>query len=116
MVARWWIGVGLVVVGIGALARLGSAEEAGNPAPRAGMQAHVDPATGKLLQEPAVPPPAQALPSRRPPLAEVPAPGGGTMVELDGRFMSTMTATLDADGSIRIDCTTGSAAHAPAAH
>jgi hypothetical protein len=114
MVARWWIGLGLVVAGIGA-PRPGRAEEAVAP-PRAGMQAHIDPATGRFLPEPIVPPPAQALPAKRPPLAAVAAPGGGMMIELDDRFRSTMTATVQPDGTVRIDCTTNAAAAAPADH
>jgi hypothetical protein len=116
MVGRWWIGMGLVVAGIGALAPAGRTEESAGAAPRAGMQAHIDPATGRLVPEPVVAPPAQALPARRPPLVAVQAPGGGTMLELDDRYRSTTTATIEPDGSVRLDCTTGSTPHAPDDH
>ena len=75
------------------------------------MQAHVDPTTGRLVPEPTTPPVARPAPA---PLAEVPAPGGGMMVHLNGQFMSTIVATVEPDGSVRVGCVTGdgSAVHA----
>jgi len=36
-------------------------------------------------------------------LEERPAPGGGTMVDLKGRFRSPLTATIDSNGKIKIE-------------
>jgi hypothetical protein len=71
-----------------------------------GMQAHVDPQSGALVPEAVTPVPAPlpAAPPRRP--AELPAPGGGMMIDVSGRFMSTMVATVEPDGSVRVDCVT----------
>jgi hypothetical protein len=35
-----------------------------------------------------------------------PVPGGGVMVNLQGRFQNTFTATTDADGKLAIECDT----------
>jgi hypothetical protein len=32
-----------------------------------------------------------------------PVPGGGTMVDLKGRFQSPLTATIDSNGDIKIE-------------
>jgi hypothetical protein len=116
MIVRWSIGVGLVVLGLGALAHLGRAEDAAPDASNApaaaatssGMQIHVDPRTGRFVPEPVVPQ-ARPLPAPAPVLAEVPAPGGGMMVPLKGHFMSNVVATVNPDGTIRMDCVTGDA-------
>ncbi len=103
--ARWWIVAGMLVMG--ALAPPAGAEE-----PRAagsGMRAYVDPSTGRFVPEPIVPPTPQALPTPAPVLAEEPAPGGGTMVRMNGHFMSNLVATVNPDGSLHFDCTTGDA-------
>jgi hypothetical protein len=77
-----------------------------------GMQAHVDPPTGTLVPE-AVGPAAPALPA--PPLppsaADTPAPGGGMMADIRGRFMSSVVATIAPDGSLHVDCVTSDPAH-----
>jgi len=84
-------------------------QPAGEPAPAAGgMKAYADPQTGALLPAP----PAGARPEPASPefsqsavgLREEPAPGGGVMVDLQGRFQSAMVATVGADGSVRIEC------------
>jgi hypothetical protein len=108
--------MGLVVLGLCALAHLGRAQDdvsggKGPPAAAAtssGMRVHVDPRTGRFVPEPVVPE-AHPLPARVPTLAEVPAPGGGMMVPLNGHFMSNLVATVNPDGSIRMDCVTGDA-------
>lgn len=71
----------------------------------AGMEAHVDPLTGALVPE-AVGPviPAPALPAPTVPAAELPAPGGGMMIDVRGRFMSSVVATVAPDGSVHLDC------------
>jgi hypothetical protein len=77
-----------------------------------GMQAHVDPQSGALVPE-AVGPVAPALPAPppAPPAAEIPAPGGGMMVDIRGRFMSSVVATIAADGSLHVDCVTSDHVH-----
>ena len=72
-----------------------------------GMKAHVDPRTGALVPEPVAPQAAEPLPAPAPSLPEEPAPGGGTMVRLKGQFMSNLVATVNPDGSVRIECQTG---------
>jgi hypothetical protein len=68
-----------------------------------GMRAHVDPETGRRVPEAAVPETPRALPA--PPRAvETPAPGGGMMLDVRGRFMSEVVATVEPDGRVRIDC------------
>ena len=37
-------------------------------------------------------------------LVEKPAPGGGMMIDLQGRFRSAATATAGADGTPVVDC------------
>ena len=76
---------------------------------RPGMKAHVDPGSGRLVPGPVTPQPAEPLPAP-PPLVEEPAPGGGTMVRLNGQFMSNLVATVNPDGSVRIECVSGSGA------
>jgi hypothetical protein len=109
MAIRWWrsaSGLGLGV--LGALVAVGvpaaSAEDGAPPAVTSGMRAHVDPATGRLVPEPVVPAPAARQPAPLPLPAEEPAPGGGMMSVLHGRFMNSVVATVEADGSVRIDC------------
>jgi hypothetical protein len=121
MAARWSVGAGLVVLGLGVLAHRGRAQEQATAAPatpsahvapsvaQSGMQVHVDPRTGRFVPEPVVAPPARPLPSPVPQLAEVPASGGGMMVPLNGHFMSNVVATVNPDGTIRMDCVTGDA-------
>jgi hypothetical protein len=91
----------------------GGAEDAAPGAGAGGMQAHIDPQTGGLVQEPVLPPPADVqAPQPAPPEAprrDVHAPGGGMMVELGGSFMSDLVATVGPDGRLRIDCVPGTA-------
>lgn len=82
------------------------APDAATPA-RAGQWIHVDPQTGQR-----VPPPAgraavtvdPAFSTSHAGLVEQPAPGGGVMVDLQGRFRSAATATVGADGKAHLDC------------
>jgi hypothetical protein len=98
--------VWLVVLGVLAIPSA-RAEECVAPAPaQSGMQAHVDPDTGRLVPEPVVPPPSRPEPPA-PPLAPEPAPGGGMMIRLKGRFMSTLVATAGPDGNVHVGCVTG---------
>ncbi|MHC4984477.1 MAG: post-PEP-CTERM-1 domain-containing protein, partial [Planctomycetota bacterium] len=73
-----------------------------------GFRAYVDPETGELTEPPsdalAEEPPAAAFSTSHEGLVETPspAPGGGVMVDLQGRFRSPLTATVDADGKVRM--------------
>ena len=82
----------------------------GAPQGSAGLRAFVDPQTGKLAAPPAggrpddLPVPQADLSTSDEGLVEVPlpAPGRGVMVRLQGRFRSSLTATVDPDGKTRI--------------
>ena len=81
---------------------------------RGGMRAYVDPKTGELL--PAPPAPAkpavpQAASRSSVGLVEEVAPGGGSMVRLQGRFQSPMVATSSVDGAPHAECHTSGDAH-----
>jgi hypothetical protein len=93
---------------IGALLLLGAHAA---PGADAGMEAHVDPQTGALVPEAVTPAPAPLPTAPRPRAAELPAPGGGMMIDVSGRFMSTMVATVEPDGSVHVDCVTGEHDH-----
>ena len=74
-----------------------------------GMRAYADPATGTLL--PAPPAGAQSLlvphaavSTSADGLLEQTAPGGGVMVDVQGRFNNQFTARVQPDGSIAADC------------
>ena len=81
------------------------------PAPgQAGMVVHVDPQTGQIVPGP-VPgtPPLQLSPADQnrmstsfQGLVERPAPGGGFMVDLQGRFQSPLMATIGPDGKVTV--------------
>lgn len=75
-----------------------------------GMQAHVDPQTGALVPEASLPV-VPALPAPARPVAEVPAPGGGMMIDVSGRFMSSTVATVAPDGSLHVGCVTSDPTH-----
>jgi hypothetical protein len=95
----------------GAPADVTIAQPAEQPAGQAGMRAYFDPKTGKMG-----PPPAdQAAPAASAAeqsaystsgqgLSLVPAPGGGQMIDLQGRFQATITATLKPDGTVQTEC------------
>ena len=71
-----------------------------------GMRAYADPRTGALRD---TPPPGTTAPmpaafSRSGAgLVETRAPGGGVMIELQGRFKSPLVATVAPDGTLHID-------------
>jgi hypothetical protein len=73
---------------------------------------HIDPQTGRIISSPATPAPGQVpqppLDTAKPPLPQLqetlsPTPGGGVMIELDERFRTPLTATIDADGKVRFE-------------
>ncbi|MBE0543314.1 MAG: hypothetical protein IH623_18365 [Verrucomicrobia bacterium] len=82
-----------------------------------GRRVYIDPATGRPGSIPPTIPPglsrlpevANALSTSSEGLREVPvaAPGGGVMVDLQGRFRSLVTATVGADGSVGLRCGPG---------
>lgn len=102
----------LVAVVLSGASRADDGNAAGQ---RPGMKAYVDPGSGRLVPAPVVPEPAAPLPAPVP-LAEEPAPGGGTMVRLNGQFMSNLVATVNPDGSVRIDCVTEPGSQHPHPH
>lgn len=102
---RWWgwwrfgAAFGMLLV---ALAAVEARSEDGSDA---GMRAYVDP-SGRLVPAPppgTAVPPAAALERSGAGLTETPAPGGGRMIDLKGRFRSPVVATVQPDGSVRID-------------
>jgi hypothetical protein len=89
--------------------------DAAAPAGAGGQWVHVDPATGARTARPQ--PGAAAAAATNPALStsaqglvEEPAPGGGVMVDLKGRFRSAAEATAGADGTTTVKC------HAPGVH
>ncbi|MCW5550839.1 MAG: hypothetical protein KIS67_01605 [Verrucomicrobiae bacterium] len=83
----------------------------------AGRRVYMDPATGRPSSGPPPIPPglarfpevANALSTSSEGLRElpVPIPGGGVMVDLQGRFRSLVTATVNADGTVGLNCGRG---------
>ena len=81
------------------------------PAGRAGQMIHADPATGARTAGPVNPDEAAAALTNNPALStsqeglhEEPAPGGGVMIDLQGRFRSAAEATIGADGKPHVNC------------
>ena len=77
-----------------------------------GIIVHIDPQTGRIITPPSTPPSGQVpqppLETAKPPLPQPqetlsPVPGGGVMIELDDRFRTPLTATIDADGKVRFE-------------
>jgi hypothetical protein len=76
----------------------------------AGMTVHVDPRTGQILEQPAPgTEPLQLSPQERSRLStshqglvEVPVPGGGYKLDLQGRFQSPLIGTVGGDGKLRM--------------
>jgi hypothetical protein len=86
-----------------------AAQPQAQPQSSAGMVVHKDPVTGRFV--PATEASAQssketanALSMSQEGLVEVPAPGGGFMVDLRGRFQQAMSATTNADGTVTVEC------------
>ena len=108
------IGVGLVVVGACVVPGASGDDESHAPA-RSGMEAHIDPQTGRFLPEPAVRPQPLPIPTR-PPLAAKTLPSGEIVIKFDDRFHSTMTATVGPDGKVHLGCAMGHGDHVHAGH
>ncbi len=80
------------------------------PPGQAGMRAYFDPKTGTI----GPPPPDQSnspstavqhpYRSAGEGLVVVPAPGGGQMIDLQGRFQNAIIATLKPDGTVETEC------------
>ena len=75
-----------------------------------GMRVYIDPVTGKPTSPPeesekALPANATRLNTSSQGLVEVPSQvqGGGTMVDLQGRFQSSTSATVGEDGKLTIE-------------
>src|SRR5262249_50947552 len=92
-----WVSLVSLVVGCGAR----SPGTTGSSAtPPAAMRVYKDPATGRFIE----PPPgsaaqhANAAFSGAPALQEIPSPGGGTMVRLNGHFQANMRASVSEAG------------------
>jgi len=109
MVFRIGAGAGAALVLFGTI--VAPAVRAGEAAPdpsasTPGMKAYVDPRTGELVPERPVglppEPTSPALDRSTVGLVEIPAPGGGTMIDLQGRFQSPLVATLGPDGTLRL--------------
>lgn len=91
---------------VGGVVRAGEVPATPSTAPA--MRVYVDPKTGAILHEP----PQQIAPEELPTpasqsgegLVERPAPGGGVMIDLQGRFMSPITATAAPDGAPHVEC------------
>ncbi len=73
---------------------------------------HIDPQTGRIITPPTTPLPGQVpqspLDTVKQPLPQLqqtlsPVPGGGVMIQLDERFHTPLTATIDADGKVRFE-------------
>jgi len=79
------------------------------PDTTAGLVVYIDPVTGAILGQPAPgatplplsPEVSEALSTSSAGLVSVPLPGGGFMIDLQGRFQSPMMATIDAYGVVR---------------
>ena len=98
---------GVALCGLMVAGAVGAGEEVlDTPTTAPGFKAYVDPPTGELLPErPANLPPEPASPALDlwgAGLVEVPAPGGGSMIDLQGRFQSPLVATIGPDGTLRL--------------
>jgi hypothetical protein len=84
-----------------------------------GMRVYIDPVTGEFVNGPVEKSPVDlpeqlksALSTSAEGLKVEPAPGGGIMVNLQGRFQHASIATIDAQGNVTSECETGEAAAA----
>lgn len=81
-----------------------------SPSSAAGLEAHIDPTTRELTAGPAEvagmaeqdPWLRNALSTSSDGLVEEPSPGGGWMIDLQGRFQSVVFATVDASGNVAV--------------
>jgi hypothetical protein len=97
-----------------AQSRLGGtgAGQISTDAPTAGMTIHIDPQTGAILEGPAPgsvpmqmsPDLMNALSTSHAGLLEVPShvPGGGVIVDLQGRFQNPLIGTIDSSGKLKV--------------
>ncbi len=75
-----------------------------------GMTVYVNPQTGQIVAQPVpggepltlTPEEQNAASTSHDGLVEVPAPGGGYMLDLQGRFQNPLAATIDASGRLRV--------------
>jgi len=82
------------------------APDASAPA-RAGSWIHIDPTTGRRVAHPTARAAIAADPAfstSHEGLIQEPAPGGGMMLNLQGRFRSATTVTVGADGKPAVEC------------
>jgi hypothetical protein len=97
---------GFVTIGLALVGRLAVAGDASvQPGAAPGMRVYIDPKTG----EPTAPPPGAAVESAPAVqqrsgegLVEEPAPGGGVMMDLKGRFKTPLVVTVDPDGRTHV--------------
>lgn len=84
----------------------------------AGYVVHVDPATGRITTSPNGGAPVELdskllyhLSTSSEGLEEVPSPvpGGGVMIDLEGRFQNAFVTVVDDSGRVGVVCTSGSA-------
>jgi hypothetical protein len=84
---------------------------ASTPAGATGMKIYIDPQTGQLMTEPAGTVPLQLSPDEENALSTShqglvetvnPVPGGGVIVDLQGRFRNPIFATVDGNGKVTI--------------
>jgi hypothetical protein len=84
--------------------------EPGEKAP--GIIVYIDPQSGEITPGPSAALPAQggqqSLESADDPVSELhetssPVPGGGVMIHLGERFSTPLTATIDAEGKLRVE-------------
>ena len=115
---RFLIGCVLGGAYIAASVSLGFAEPSGAPpsndgttnaAARGGQWVHADPQTGaRTMPSPGDTAAAiagnPAFSTSQQGLVQQPAPGGGVMVDLQGRFRSAAEATAGPDGKVSVDC------------
>ena len=93
-----------------------TAQAADPEATEPAMIIHIDPKTGEIIapQDALLPgtvpqPPVDAAKKAPPELREnlSPVPGGGVVIQLDERFMTPLTATVDAEGKLCIEHQSG---------
>lgn len=82
------------------------------PKESSGYEVFIDPKTGKFIEPPKDVPVTReeeginSLETQQveEPAVEMPAPGGGVMLEQPGGFLHDFTATIDKEGKIHTDC------------